>query len=81
MFDVHSFQGSEPAKFHTSVASGRERPVKSKKETLKKRITNIEQGITNIEVRYSIIIILEKRLSAAIPHFIIRNFLFDIRHG
>jgi hypothetical protein len=25
------------------------------KETLKKRITNIEQGITNIEVRYSII--------------------------
>jgi hypothetical protein len=48
------------------------------KETLKKRITNIEQGITNIEVRYSIIIIFEKRLSAAIPHFIIRNFLFDI---
>ena len=30
------------------------------KETLKKRITNIEQGITNIEVRYSIIIILKK---------------------
>jgi hypothetical protein len=27
------------------------------KGTLKKRITNIEQGITNIEVRYSIIII------------------------
>jgi hypothetical protein len=27
------------------------------KETLKKRITNIEQGISNIEVRYSIIII------------------------
>jgi hypothetical protein len=25
-------------------------------ETLKKRIMNIEQGITNIEVRYSIII-------------------------
>jgi hypothetical protein len=57
------------------------------KETLKKRITNIEQGITNIEVGYStcrellcrtIIIIFEKRLSAAIPHFIIRNFLFDI---
>jgi hypothetical protein len=48
------------------------------KETLKKRITNIEQGITNIEVRYSIIIIFEKRLSAANPHFIIRNFLFDI---
>jgi hypothetical protein len=35
------------------------------KETLKKRITNIEQGITNIEVRYPIIIIFEKRLSAA----------------
>jgi hypothetical protein len=48
------------------------------KETLKKRITNNEQGITNIEVRYSIIIIFEKRLSAAIPHFIIRYFLFDI---
>jgi len=32
----------------------------------------------NFEVRYSIIIIFEKRLSAAIPHFIIRNFLFDI---
>jgi hypothetical protein len=31
-------------------------------ETLKKRITNIEQGIMNFEVRYSII----------------RNFLFDI---
>ena len=28
-------------------------------ETLKKRITNIEQGITNIEVWYSIIIIFE----------------------
>ena len=35
------------------------------KEILKKRITNVEQGITNIEVRYSIIIIFEKRLSAA----------------
>jgi hypothetical protein len=32
----------------------------------------------NFEVRYSIIIIFEKRLSAAIPHFIIRYFLFDI---
>ena len=41
------------------------------KETLKKRISNIEQRIANIEVRYSIIIIFEKRLSAAIPHFII----------
>jgi hypothetical protein len=26
----------------------------SEKETLKKRITNIEQGIMNVEVRYSI---------------------------
>jgi len=43
-----------------SAAAGRERPVKSKKETLKKRITIIEQGITNIEVRYSIILIFEK---------------------
>jgi hypothetical protein len=48
------------------------------KATLKKRISNIEQGIMNVEVRFSIIIIFEKRLSAAIPHFIIRNFLFDI---
>jgi hypothetical protein len=32
----------------------------------------------NYEVRYSIIIIFVKRLSAAIPPFIIRNFLFDI---
>ena len=32
-------------------------------ETLKKRITNIEQGTRNIEVRYSIIIIFKKRLS------------------
>jgi hypothetical protein len=39
---------------------------------------NIEQGITNIEVRYSIKIIFEKRLRAAIPHIIIRNLLFDI---
>jgi hypothetical protein len=28
------------------------------KETLKKQITNIEQGITNVEVRYCIIIII-----------------------
>jgi len=35
----------------------------------------------NIEVRYSIIIIFKKRLSEAIPHFIIRNFLFDIRYS
>ena len=48
------------------------------KRNSEKRIMNIEQGITNIEVRYSIIIIFEKRLSVAISHFIIRNFLFDI---
>jgi hypothetical protein len=48
---------------------------------LKKRITNIEQGIMNVEGRYSIIIILGNRLSAAIPHFIIRYFLFDIRYS
>jgi hypothetical protein len=46
--------------FYMNGAVGRERPVKSKKETLKKRITNIEQGKKNIEVRYSIIIIFEK---------------------
>jgi hypothetical protein len=36
----------------------------NQKKTLKKRITNIE-------VRYSIVIIFEKRLSIAIPHFVI----------
>jgi hypothetical protein len=61
-----------------SGAAGLKSGQFNQKKTLKKRITNIEQGITNIEVRYSIIIIFEKRLSAAIPHFIIRNFLFDI---
>jgi hypothetical protein len=45
-------------------------------ETLKKRITNIEQGISNIEVRNSIIIIFEKRLSAAIPPFVNRHSSF-----
>ncbi|CAB1082700.1 hypothetical protein D1AOALGA4SA_10304 [Olavius algarvensis Delta 1 endosymbiont] len=49
------------------------------KDTLIKRITNIEQGIMNIEVRHSIIIILEKRLSAAIPPFDILRF--DIRYS
>jgi hypothetical protein len=61
-----------------STASGCGPSSQIEKETLKKRITNVEQGITNIEVRYSISIIIEKRLSAAIPNFIIRNFLFDI---
>jgi hypothetical protein len=40
--------------------SGRGASSQIEKETLKKRISNIEQGITNIEVRYSIIIIFEK---------------------
>jgi hypothetical protein len=35
----------------------------------------------NVEGRYSIIFILGNRLSAAIPHFIIRYFLFDIRYS
>jgi len=35
----------------------------------------------NIEVRYSIILLkIEKRQSEAIPNFIIRNSLFDIRY-
>jgi len=54
-----------------SPAVGKKTAGQIAKESLKKRITNIE-------VRYSIIIIFEKRLSAAIPDFIIRNFLFDI---
>ncbi len=65
-----------------SVAAGLKSGQSNRKKTLKKRISNIE-------VRYSIIIIFEKRLSAptppkrlrrprAIPHFIVRNFLFDI---
>ena len=61
-----------------SPAAGKKTADLIEKETLKKRITNNEQGITNIEVRYSIINIFEKRLSEAIPHFIIRNFLLDI---
>jgi hypothetical protein len=40
-----------------SAAAGRGAARQIEKETLKKRITNIEQGIMNIEVRYSIIII------------------------
>jgi len=35
----------------------------------------------NVEGRYSVIFIPEKRLSAAIPYFIIRYFLFDISLG
>jgi hypothetical protein len=72
------------SKVQGSEVQGSAQPLAAKsnslieKETLKKRISNIEQGITNVEVRYSIIFIFEKRLSAAIPHFIIRYFLFDI---
>ena len=40
-----------------SPAVGRGATSLIEKETLKKRISNIEQGITNFEVRYSIIII------------------------
>jgi hypothetical protein len=59
-------------RFHGSaLPSAKQTAGQIENETLKKRITNIE-------VRYSINIIIEKRLSAAIPHFIIRNFLFDI---
>ena len=42
-----------------STASGCGPSSQIEKETLKKRITNVEQGITNIEVRYSISIIFE----------------------
>jgi hypothetical protein len=37
-----------------SPAAGRGAASQIEKETLKKRITNIEQGIMNVEVRYSI---------------------------
>jgi len=42
-----------------SAASGQKNGQFNQKKTLKKRITNIEQGIMNFEVRYSIIIIFE----------------------
>jgi hypothetical protein len=34
MFDVQSFRRTDQLKFHTSAASGRERPVKSKRKLL-----------------------------------------------
>jgi len=37
-----------------SPAAGKKTAGLIEKETLKKRITNIEQGIMNVEVRYSI---------------------------
>jgi hypothetical protein len=49
-------------------------------EKIIKRISNIEQGIMNVEGMYSIIIIPGNRLSAAVSPFIIRHFLFDIRY-
>ena len=54
------------------------------KETLKKRILrrriNIEYRTRNNEYRSNVFyhFRFEERLSTAIPHFIIRNFLFDI---
>ena len=61
-----------------SSAASQKTGRSNRERNIEKRISNIEQGISNIEVRYSIINILKIRLSAAIPHFIIRNFLFDI---
>jgi hypothetical protein len=43
-----------------SAVAGKKASSQIEIETLKKQISNIEQGITNIEVRYSIIIIFEK---------------------
>jgi len=40
--------------FHKSSASGERTAGLIVKETFKRRISNIEQGIMNIEVRYSI---------------------------
>jgi len=37
-----------------SPAAGKKAAGQIEKETLKKQITNIEQGIKNVEVRYSI---------------------------
>ncbi len=37
-----------------SPAAGQKKAGQIEKETLKKRITNNEQGIMNVEVRYSI---------------------------
>jgi hypothetical protein len=45
------------------------------KETMKKRITNIEQGMSNIEVMYPVYY---KRLSEAIPPFVNRHSSFVI---
>jgi hypothetical protein len=67
--DNRRFQVSE-----FSVAAGRERPVKSKKETLKKQITNIEQGMSNIEVMYSVYFKETERSDSTLHHskFLVR---------
>jgi hypothetical protein len=46
MFNVQPLHCSGRVQFHTSVASGRERPVKSKK-----KLMNIEHRTSNIEHR------------------------------
>ena len=56
-----------------SAAAGRERPVKSNK-----KLMNIEHRTSNIEHRIMYSVYFKKWPSAAIPYFIIRNFLFDI---
>jgi hypothetical protein len=47
-------QGLEVQDSVFSAAAGKRVASQIEKETLKKRITNIEQGIMNLEVRYSI---------------------------
>jgi hypothetical protein len=46
------------------------------KETLKKRITNIEQGITNIEVKYSIFFKRTERSDSSLRHSAVRYSIF-----
>jgi hypothetical protein len=47
-------QGSAVQGSGFSAAAGRGAASQIEKETKEKRISNIEQGITNFEVRYSI---------------------------
>jgi hypothetical protein len=54
-----------------SAASGRERPVKSKK-----KLMNIEHRTSNIEHRINVFYPFYKRLSEAIPPFDIRYSIF-----
>jgi hypothetical protein len=60
-----------------SAAPAKKTAGQIEKETLKKRISNFEQGMSNFEVRYSIILN-HKGQSAAIPPFDIRYSIFDI---